>query len=164
MVGGDKETFEYLKHLFESVAVARGVTFFPGVGAGHFVKMVHNGIEYGMMQAIAEGFTVLKNAPYRLDLSQIADIYNHGSVIESRLIIWLKEAFDIYGQDLSDIAGSVQHTGEGKWTVETAKDLNIKTKVIQEALQFRIDSEKDPSYTGKVLSALRNRFGGHSAR
>lgn len=164
MVGGERETFELLLPLFEAVAVPRGVAFFPGVGAGHFVKMVHNGIEYGMMQAIAEGFSVLKKSPYKLDLSGITDIYNHGSVIESRLITWLKEAFDLYGENLREISGTVAHTGEGKWTVETAASLGLKAKIIEEALKFRIDSEKNPSYTGKVLSALRNRFGGHSAK
>jgi glucose-6-phosphate 1-dehydrogenase len=164
MVGGNEKTFQKLKFLFESVAVPRGVAFFPGIGAGHFIKMIHNGIEYGMMQAIAEGFTVLHKSSYKLDVSSIANIYNHGSVIESRLIAWLNEAFDLYGNSLDEISGTVAHTGEGKWTVETAREMNIKTKVIQEALQFRIDSEKNPSYTGKVLSALRNRFGGHSTK
>jgi len=117
-----------------------------------------------MMQALAEGFTVLKESPYKLDLSNISDIYNHGSVIESRLITWLKEAFDLYGEDLQEISGTVAHTGEGKWTVETAASMGLKTKIIEEALKFRIQSAKNPSYTGKVLSALRNRFGGHSAK
>jgi len=164
MIGGTRETFESLKRLFQSIAAPRGVAFFPGVGAGHFVKMIHNGIEYGMMQALAEGFTVLKKAPYKLDLTRVADVYNHGSVIESRLITWIQEAFAVYGENLRGVSGTVSHTGEGKWTVETAKELKLKLKIIEEALKFRIGSEKNPSYMGKVLSALRNRFGGHAAR
>ncbi|MCR4264439.1 MAG: 6-phosphogluconate dehydrogenase (decarboxylating), partial [Candidatus Roizmanbacteria bacterium] len=144
------------------LSVPRGYQFFEGVGAGHFVKMVHNGIEYGMMQAIAEGFAVLKQAPFTLDLTKVADIYNHGSVIQSRLISWLKDAYMQYGADLVSISGVVAHSGEGKWTVETAKELGIDVTVIENALQFRIDSSKNPSYTGKVISALRGQFGGHS--
>ena len=85
-------------------------------------------------------------------------------MIESKLVAWLKEAFEIYGEDLKGISGTVAHTGEGKWTVETAAALGLKTKIIEEALKFRIQSEKNPSYTGKILSALRNRFGGHEAK
>jgi 6-phosphogluconate dehydrogenase len=124
--------------------------------------MVHNGIEYGIMQAIAEGFTVLKNAKYSLNLKDIAEVYDHGSVIESRLMEWLKKAFDIHGVDLSDVSGTVAHTGEGEWTVKTARELGLKTKIIEEAVNFRTESEKNPSYTGKILSALREQFGGHS--
>lgn len=161
MVGGDKKTYEYLLSLFLDLAVPGGVNFFKGAGAGHFVKMIHNGIEYGMMQAIAEGFTVLKKSSYKLNLVNAADIYNHGSVIESRLTAWLEDALKIYGEDLGIVSGKVASTGEGEWTVKTAKKLGIKTRVIEEALKFRKFSEKNPSYTGKILSALRNRFGGH---
>ena len=125
--------------------------------------MVHNGIEYGMMQAIAEGFAVLKQAPFTLDLTKAADIYNHGSVIQSRLISWLKDAYMQYGVDLVSISGAVAHSGEGKWTVESARELGIDVKIIEHSLQFRVDSAKKPSYTGKILSALRNQFGGHKA-
>ena len=162
MVGGEIELFEYLNPLFTETAVPSGVQFFKGIGAGHFVKMIHNGIEYGMMQAIAEGFTVLKHCKYDLHLSKVADIYNHGSVIESRLIGWLKDGFELFSNNLEHVSGTVKNTGEGKWTVETAKELKIKSKIIEEAYQFRIDSEKNPDYTGKILSLLRNRFGGHS--
>ncbi|MBI4136480.1 6-phosphogluconate dehydrogenase (decarboxylating), partial [Candidatus Roizmanbacteria bacterium] len=164
MVGGERKTFEYLKPLFDAMAVRGGVQFFEGAGAGHFVKMIHNGIEYGMMQAIAEGFTVLKKSSYKLDLTRVTDIYNHGSVIESRLVTWLKEAYELHGEDLKNISGSVAHSGEGEWTVKTAKKLSVVTKIIEEALKFRISSEKNPSYTGKILSALRGQFGGHSVK
>lgn len=161
MIGGDKEIFEKLEPLFYDLAVEEGFQFFEGAGAGHFVKMVHNGIEYGMMQAIAEGFTILQKADYKLDLTKVADVYNHGSVIESRLIGWLENAFKLHGQDLENVSGVVSHTGEGEWTVETAKKLHVKAKIIDEALAFRIQSEKNPSYTGKILSAFREQFGGH---
>jgi glucose-6-phosphate 1-dehydrogenase len=164
MVGGDKKTFDYLYPLFNEIAVPSGVQHFEGIGAGHFVKMVHNGIEYGMMQALAEGFAILAKANYKIDLTRAADIYNHGSVIESRLVNWLHEALQIYGRELKNISGTVVHTGEGAWTVQTARELKIKARVIDEALKFRINSEKNPSYIGKVLSALRNRFGGHSTK
>lgn len=164
MVGSSKELYEKLLPLYTDIAVADGVDHFEGAGAGHFVKMIHNGIEYGMMQAIAEGFTILKKSDYNLDLTAVADIYNHGSVIESRLIGWLHDGLQLYGEDLSEISGSVAHTGEGAWTIDAAKELQVKTKVIEQSLQFRIDSEKNPSYTGKILSTLRNQFGGHSAK
>lgn len=161
MIGGDKEIFEKLEPLFYDLATEEGFQFFEGAGSGHFVKMVHNGIEYGMMQAIAEGFTILQKVDYKLDLTKVADVYNHGSVIESRLIGWLEKAFELHGQDLENVSGIVGHTGEGEWTLETAKKLNIRAKVIDEAVAFRIQSEKNPNYTGKVLSALREQFGRH---
>lgn len=164
MVGGERKDFDYLLPLFIDIAVPGGVQFFPGVGAGHFVKMVHNGIEYGMMQALAEGFTILKKTKYSLDLKKVANVYNKGSVIESRLVGWLENAFKLYGEELENVSGRVKYTGEGKWTVNTAKEMKLKTKIIQDALQFRIDSEKNPSYTGKILSALRNQFGGHDIK
>ncbi|MBI4123127.1 MAG: glucose-6-phosphate dehydrogenase [Parcubacteria group bacterium] len=164
MIGGDKEIFQKLEQLFYDLSIKGGYQFFEGAGAGHFVKMVHNGIEYGMMQAIAEGFTILKKAKYKLNLAQVSDIYNHGSVIESRLISWLKKAFEAGGNDLKEISGSVGHTGEGEWTIKTAKELKAQTRVIEEALRFRIKSERNPTYTGKILSALREQFGGHKVR
>ncbi|MDO8610862.1 MAG: glucose-6-phosphate dehydrogenase [bacterium] len=161
MIGGQEKDFKQLEQLFFDLSLPNGYQFFKGNGAGHFVKMVHTGIEYGMMQAIAEGFAVLKKSEYKLDLTRITDVYNHGSVIESKLINWLKEAFVIYGENLIPICGSVKHTGEGEWTIKTAKELGVKTKIIESALQFRIDSEKKPDYTGKVVSALRGQFGRH---
>ncbi len=164
MVGGDAETYKYLRSLYHDISLPGGYQHFEGVGAGHFVKMVHNGIEYGMMQAIAEGMHILKDASYKLDLEKVADIYNHGSVIESRLIAWLHDAFKLYGQNLDGVSGVVGHTGEGAWTVETAKDEGVMAKVIEDSLQFRVESGKKPTYAGQVLSALRNMFGGHATR
>lgn len=162
MIGGDKKTFDEIEPIFRALSLPGGYQFFSGVGAGHFVKMVHNGIEYGMMQAIAEGFDIMKASDYNLDLTRVADVYDHGSVIESKLIGWLKSAFEIHGENLEGVTGSVSHTGEGKWTVETADELKVKARVIHEALTFRIDSEQHPNYAGQVLSALREQFGGHS--
>lgn len=161
MVGGKKEIFEELKPLFKDIATKDGVRFFEGAGAGHFVKMVHNGIEYGMMQAIAEGFNLMQKSSYKLDLEKVAEIYSHGSVIESRLIKWLKKAFEERGQSLKEVSPKVGHTGEGEWLVKTAKKLKVPLKIIEESLKFRILSGKNPSYIGKILSALREQFGCH---
>ncbi len=162
MIGGEREVFEKVEKVFRDISIPNGYKFFDGAGAGHFVKMVHNGIEYGMMQAIAEGFNIMKNSEYKLDLTEVADIYNHGSVIESRLVGWLKKALVLYGNDLEQISSTVAHTGEGKWTIEAAKEMGLEAKIIEGSLEFRIHSGDMPSFTGKVLSALRNQFGGHS--
>ncbi|MBW3538579.1 glucose-6-phosphate dehydrogenase [Candidatus Parcubacteria bacterium] len=162
MIGGDKAEAEKLARLWRDLSVPGGYRMFEGAGAGHFVKMVHNGIEYGMMQAIAEGFTIIKRSHYTLDLAEVAEIYNRGSVIESRLVAWLEDAFKLYGQDLEEVSGTVAYTGEGHWTVKTARQLEVKARVIEAAAKFRKDSYRNPSYTGQILSALRNRFGGHS--
>lgn len=164
MIGGEKRTFKETEMLFRDFCIADGYQFFEGFGAGHFVKMIHNGIEYGMMQAIAEGFAIMKKSSYKLDLMRVADVYNHGSVIESRLIGWLKDAFTGYGENLKRISGAVQHTGEGRWTVKTAHEMCVADKIIHEALLFRYRSEKNPSYTGQIVSALRGQFGGHEVK
>ncbi len=161
MVGGEKEIFARYENLFRDIAVAGGYRHVGAAGAGHFVKMVHNGIEYGMMQALAEGFTMLKQSPYNLDLSAVTDLYNHQSVITSRLVGWLQDAFKVYGRELDGVSGSISHTGEGKWTVDTAKEMGIPAPIIEGAFNFRIASGANPSYTGKIVSALRNQFGQH---
>ncbi len=162
MIGGDEAAFKMHEALFRDLALKDGYQFFTGAGAGHFVKMVHNGIEYGMMQALGEGFEILKKSPYKLDLSRVTDIYNHGSVIESRLVGWLKSAFGQYGEDLEEVSSTVGHLGEGEWTAKTAHEMGIEAKIIEGSFQFRVESVKKPSFTGKVVSALRNQFGGHS--
>jgi 6-phosphogluconate dehydrogenase len=164
MIGGNAKVFEELRPLFRDLSNGTAYQFFSGTGAGHFVKMVHNGIEYGMMQAIAEGFALLKKAHFKLDLTEVASIYNNGSVIESRLTKWLEKAFLEHGNDLKAITGSVAQTGEGAWTAATAKALKIAAPIIEGSVKFRKQSEKKPSYTGKVLSALRGQFGGHATR
>lgn len=162
MVGGDSGAFDKVHAVFEDISAPGALRHVGGVGAGHFTKMVHNGIEYGMMQAIAEGFAVLKQSPFKLNLEKVADLYNHQSVIESRLVGWLESGFAKHGQDLNSVSGTVAHTGEGAWTVTTAKEWGIEVPIIEGALEYRKQSEKKPSYIGKVLSLLRNQFGGHS--
>lgn len=161
MVGGRKKVFNKYRSLFRDLARRGGYAHMGPPGSGHFVKMIHNGIEYGMMQSIAEGFTLLKTSPFGIDLEKTATLYNRGSVIESRLIGWLRNAFALYGRELEDISGSVSHSGEGSWTIEEAHRLGIPVPVIEASLAFRIQSLAEPTYTGKILSALRNQFGGH---
>ena len=165
MIGGRQESFEHLKDLYRDMAQdGTAYEFFEGEGAGHFIKMVHNGIEYGMMQSIAEGFNLLKNSPFSLDLKKVTRIYQAGSVIESRLVGWLGSGYEKYGQDLGIISGSVAQTGEGMWTVDTASKMGQKVDSIKLAVDFRTRSQNNPSYTGQVLSVLRHEFGGHDVK
>ena len=173
MIGGGREDFEKYQELFSDLSIKNsngesGYGYMGLHGAGHFVKMVHNGIEYGMMQAIGEGFEVMKksnqdieNGGFDLDLKEITRVYNTGSVIESRLVGWLQNAYKNNGIELNNISGEVSHSGEGQWTVEAANRLDVPADIIKESLDFRIKSQGNPSYTGKVVSALRNEFGGH---
>jgi len=164
MVGGECALFERYEELFKDLSVPQGYLYAGGPGAGHFVKMVHNGIEYGMMQAIAEGFELLKRSTLAIDVEATAELYNHGSVIESRLVGWLAAAYKTVGSELASYSGSVGASGEGQWTVEEAQRLGIPVPIIEGALNFRTQSQKFPSYTGRILSALRNQFGGHDTQ
>jgi 6-phosphogluconate dehydrogenase len=164
MVGGDEKVFRRYEQIFHDASVDQGYAYFGKAGAGHFVKMVHNGIEYGMMQALAEGFTILKASGFYLDLAKVAELYNHKSVIESRLVGWLKAAYEQYGENLEGISGAVAQSGEGLWTVDAAKELGIRAPIIKEALDFRLQSQKYPTYTGQIVSALRHQFGGHEVK
>lgn len=164
MVGGDESTFKKLEPLYRDLSIEDGYRFFKGAGAGHFVKMVHNGIEYGMMQSLAEGFAILKKSKFKPDLARVAESYNHGSVIQSRLVGWLESAYKEFGENLTAISGKVGHSGEGEWTAKTAHELKVPAKIIEESFKFRVQSSKNPSYTGKVVSALRGQFGGHSVK
>lgn len=161
MVGGKKEIYDKYENLFKDISVNDGYGYMGEAGAGHFVKMVHNGIEYGMMQSIGEGFEIMKKSDFNLDLKKITDLYNHGSVIESRLIGWLNSAYGKHTAELNGISGEVSASGEGEWTVKAAKKLKVKADVIKKSLDFRTKSKGNPSYTGQVVSALRNEFGGH---
>lgn len=161
MIGGKKLVFDKLENLFSDLAVQDGYAYMGESGAGHFVKMVHNGIEYGMMQAIAEGFDILRQSEFDLDLKQVIKPYANGSVIESRLISWLWEAFEKYGTDLDAISGTAKHSGEGKWTVDTANEMNINITIIEGALKARLYSQEKPDYQGKIVSVIRGEFGGH---
>lgn len=162
MVGGDEIVYTEYATLFADLSVDGGYLYAGKSGAGHFVKMVHNGIEYGMMQAIAEGFDIMRASDFNLSLTDVAELYNHGSVIESHLVAWLKSGFEEYGEDLAGITGSASASGEGMWTVEAAKELGIPATVIEDSLQARVHSQKKPSYQGQLISVMRNQFGGHS--
>ncbi|MEX0931614.1 MAG: decarboxylating 6-phosphogluconate dehydrogenase [Candidatus Paceibacterota bacterium] len=162
MVGGDKKVFDGLLDLFKDISAPDAFGYMGTNGAGHFVKMVHNGIEYGMMQAIAEGFAIMKASLFGVDLEEVARVYNNESVIESRLVGWLQSGFKEYGTELKEISGTIAHTGEGEWTVQAGKEYGVDAPIIQSAFDFRVQSKNNPSYTGKVVSVLRNQFGGHS--
>ncbi|MCX6754757.1 MAG: glucose-6-phosphate dehydrogenase [Candidatus Nomurabacteria bacterium] len=164
MVGGEPELYKKYENLFRDMSVKDGYGYMGKSGAGHFVKMVHNGIEYGMMQSIAEGFEVLKKSPFSLNMLSITNIYNHGSVVSSSLVGWLSEAFAKFGENLEDeesCSPVVAHSGEGQWTVDAAKELNVSVPIIEGSLEFRKKSKENPSFTGRVLSAMRHQFGGH---
>jgi 6-phosphogluconate dehydrogenase len=162
MVGGDPAAVGRCEPLFRTLAPPGGYAHVGPNGAGHFTKMVHNGIEYGMLQAYAEGFELLKASPLPLDLQQIAAIWNHGSVVRSWLLELLERAFAVEGTDLEGIRGWVADSGEGRWTVETALDLDVPTPVITLSLQMRFRSRQPESYSAQVIAALRNQFGGHA--
>ncbi len=164
MVGGKKEIFEKCEEIFKKASAPNAYKYFGISGAGHFVKMVHNGIEYGMMQAIGEGFEVLKKSEFNLNLKEVSEIYQNKSVVESRLVGWLHDGFEKFGEELVGISGEVSHSGEGEWTVNTARELNVPVRVIEDSLEFRINSTGNPSFTGKVLSTMRTMFGGHEVR
>ncbi len=160
MVGGEKQTYEKCKPIFRDLSYMPS-GYMGSSGAGNFAKMIHNGIEFGMMQALDEGFTILKKAPFKFDLEEVAKVYNSNSIITSRLVGWIQEGFGKYGEELDEASGAVAHTGEGEWTLKTAKELKVSAPVIESAFKFRIESKKSPSYTGKILSMLRAVFGGH---
>ena len=164
MIGGAQASFNYLEPLFADLAIPQGYQFFAGPGAGHFVKMVHNGIEYGMMQSLAEGFDLLKNSPLAIDVQAAARIYNTGSVITSRLTDWLLKAYQAFGPDLEGVSGEVEQNGEGAWTAKTAAELKIPVEIIAASVAFRNASQGNPTYSGQVLTALRNQFGGHQLK
>jgi 6-phosphogluconate dehydrogenase len=164
MVGGDPEAVAPLEPIFRSLAPADGYLHTGGPGSGHYVKMIHNGIEYGMMQAYAEGFEILHASDYALDLEKISDLWNHGSVVRSWLLELATDAFKSNGPDLEKLKGWVADSGEGRWTVQEAIDRDVPAPIITLALQTRFRSRQDDSYGAKVLAALRNEFGGHAVK
>jgi 6-phosphogluconate dehydrogenase len=164
MVGGDEAAVKPLEPIFISLAPEGGYLHVGGAGAGHYVKMVHNGIEYGLMQAYAEGFEIMHASSYELDLGSIADLWMHGSVVRSWLLELAVRAFKTNGQDLQHLKGYVEDSGEGRWTVQEAIDHAVPAPVITLSLLTRFRSRQDDSYTGKVLAALRNEFGGHAVK
>jgi 6-phosphogluconate dehydrogenase len=166
MVGGAAEAVEHLRPVLQSLAPApdEGWGRVGPAGSGHFVKMVHNGIEYGLMQAYAEGFEILKRKePFGLDLHQVARIWQRGSVVRS----WLLDLIELTlaeDQDLKSVEGFVADSGEGRWTVAEAIELDVPAPIITSSLLMRLVSRQDESYAAKLLASLRNRFGGHSLR
>lgn len=166
MIGGEDEAVERLQPIFESLAPAadKGWGHVGSPGAGHFVKMVHNGIEYGLMQSYAEGFEIMKaKKDFNLDLHHVAEIWRFGSVVRSWLLDLTAEALE-QDQELGEIKGWVADSGEGRWTVAEAIDLDIPAPVITLSLLMRFISRQDDSYSAKVLAAMRNQFGGHAVK
>jgi 6-phosphogluconate dehydrogenase len=162
MVGGDADAVQPLEPIFRSLAPENGYLHTGGPGSGHYVKMIHNGIEYGMMQAYAEGFEILHASDYKLDLAAVADVWMYGSVVRSWLLELAGRAFKAQGQDLEHLKGWVADSGEGRWTVQEAIDHDVPAPVITLSLLTRFRSRQEDSYGAKVLAALRNEFGGHA--
>jgi 6-phosphogluconate dehydrogenase len=163
MSGGNKKASKYVYPVFETLAPENGYTYCGESGAGHFVKMIHNGIEYGMMQSIAEGFEIMEKSPYNLDLVAIASGWQFSSVVRS----WLMELMVLAlkaDPKLEALKDYVEDSGEGRWTIQAAMDLNVPAHVITAALYTRFQSRQDESFAMKVLAALRNQFGGHSVK
>jgi 6-phosphogluconate dehydrogenase len=161
MVGGDPEAWSIVEPIFRDTAVENGYLYAGKAGSGHFLKMVHNGIEYGMMAAIGEGFEVLEKSDFDFDYEKVARVWNNGSVIRSWLMELTERAFSKDAK-LDEIRGVMHSSGEGKWTVETALDLQTSTPVIAMSLLMRYRSLENDTFTGKVVAALRNEFGGHA--
>jgi 6-phosphogluconate dehydrogenase len=163
MVGGEKEVMERLEPIFKTLAPKDGYLHVGPNGAGHFVKMIHNGIEYGMLQAYGEGFELLKASRFDLDLGKIAHLWNQGSVVRSWLLELAESAFSKDPQ-LSSIRGYVEDSGEGRWTVQEAIERDVPASVLMLSLFARFASRQEDSFSAKVIAALRNEFGGHAVK
>jgi 6-phosphogluconate dehydrogenase len=164
MVGGDEEPVKRLEPIFESLAPEDGYAHVGASGAGHFTKMVHNGIEYGIMQAYAEGFEIIEHSEFDVDLHELSGIWRYGSVIRSWLLELLHTAFEEHGNKLDDIAPYVEDSGEGRWTIHEAIAENVPAPVISAALFARFHSRDEINFAAKVAAALRNQFGGHAIK
>ena len=163
MVGGNQAVFKQAEPIFQTLAPADGYAYVGSSGAGHYAKMVHNGIEYSMLQSYAEGFEILKAAPFGFDLAQLARLWNHGSVIRSWLLELAQDAFE-RDPELSRIRGYVEDSGEGRWTLEEAIDHAVPAPALAMSLFMRYRSRQDDSFSAKVLAALRSEFGGHRVK
>lgn len=161
MIGGEEVAFNVLKETLISISVENGCLYAGKSGSGHYLKMVHNGIEYGMMQAIGEGFEVLEASEYDFDFEKVARVWNNGSVIRSWLVELVEQSFK-NDPKLEMITGASDSSGEAQWTVERALAMKVPTPVISLSLMMRYRSKQNDTYAGKVVSALRNAFGGHS--
>jgi 6-phosphogluconate dehydrogenase len=164
MAGGDDDAIAIVEPAFRTLAPEDGYAHVGPAGAGHFTKMVHNGIEYGLMQAYAEGFEILHASEFDFDLHEIAGIWRYGSVVRSWLLELLHSAIEQHGSGLEDVAGYVQDSGEGRWTIEEAINEDVPAPVIAAALFARFASRQDESFAAKVSAALREQFGGHAIR
>ena len=164
MVGGDDEPVGRLEPIFTALAPPEGYAHVGASGAGHFVKMVHNGIEYGLMQAYAEGFEIMEHSEFDLDLHAISGIWRYGSVVRSWLLELLHTAFEEHGNELADIAPWVEDSGEGRWTIHEAIAESVPAPVIAASLFARFASRDEISFSAKVAAALRNQFGGHAIK
>lgn len=163
MYGGNKDACDFAEPIFKSLAPENGYIYCGESGSGHMVKMVHNGIEYGMMQAYAEGFEIMKNSPYDVDLQKVSRVWMQGSVVRSWLLELIGNALE-ESEDLGGIKPYVNDSGEGRWTVQTAMDFNVPAHVITASLFTRFESRQDDSFAMKLLSAMRNQFGGHAIK
>lgn len=161
MIGGDPAAYQVVKPLLDAISVEGGSLYTGPSGSGHFAKMIHNGIEYGMMQSIAEGFEVLQRSDYQYDFEALAHLFNNGSVIRGWLMELTENAFK-KDPGLDAIKGVMHSSGEGKWTLDTALDLGVPTPVIALSLMMRYRSQMENTFSGKVVAALRNEFGGHA--
>jgi 6-phosphogluconate dehydrogenase len=164
MAGGEDEPAKRLEPVFRTLAPEGGYLHVGPSGAGHFVKMVHNGIEYGLMQAYAEGFDLMQASEFDVDLGAVAELWRHGSVVRSWLLDLLARALAEEGGELEHIKGYVEDSGEGRWTVQEAIEHSVPLPVITAALYARFASREDESFAAKVNAALRNQFGGHAVR
>jgi 6-phosphogluconate dehydrogenase len=164
MAGGDDDAIAHVEPVFLSLAPENGYAHVGASGAGHFTKMVHNGIEYGLMQAYAEGFEVMKESEFDIDLHSVAGIWRYGSVVRSWLLELLHAAFEKEGGELEQIRGYVEDSGEGRWTIAEAIAENVPAPVITAALFARFASRQEESFAAKVNAALRNQFGGHAVK
>jgi 6-phosphogluconate dehydrogenase len=164
MIGASQEAFALCEPIFKTLAPPDGYAHMGPPGSGHYVKMIHNGIEYGMLQAYAEGYEILHaSRDFKLDLHKIAAVWNHGSVVRSWLNELAEKAFE-KDTDLSDLRGYVEDSGEGRWTVQEAIDLDVPAPVITLSLLTRLRSRQADSFSAKVIAALRNEFGGHAVK
>src|SRR6266566_1045837 len=164
MVGGDAEPVQRLEPIFKALAPENGYARVGPSGAGHFVKMIHNGIEYGLMQSYAEGFEIMEHSEFGLDLEEISGIWRYGSVVRSWLLELLHSAFEEHGGKLDDIAPYVEDSGEGRWTIHEAIAESVPAPVIAASLFARFASRNEINFAAKVAAALRNQFGGHAIK
>ena len=163
MIGAEDQVFSYIEPLIKAISVENGYLHTGKPGSGHYAKMIHNGIEYGMMASIAEGFEILNKSEFDFDLEKLAMVYNNGSVIRGWLMELMEDAFK-KDADLSKIQGVMYSSGEGLWTVEEALRLNVPSFIIANSLFLRYRSLEEDTFSGKVVAALRNEFGGHAVK